>query len=416
MNNTRFSRRRFNEMIQEQNSPGRLAPMPEVNSMDDFQEKYPVTGKDDLRKISHEFISAGHFKGSYIIATSGTTSDPLVLGHRTWEEVTEDTYAYQFFVYLMTHVFNEDDVVANLFTPGGLGVLYEGACRFLEPIGATILPIGILGSIDNGFSYIGLFKELGLNTIMGAPSSVVQFAQSAKEQQVDLDIRKIVYTGEHFYPAKKEIVKTLWPKASFYSLFGGVEYGFAAINTPSMADGVHEILEDWYFVEIDKDDNILLTDLTSPLIPIIRYKIGDKGKLTPAQRRGGGAGLTINGRSDACFNICGNSVAYETIRQALEADIENSDSMQIILTTDATGVDLITVALNIDLAANPEVTGNAWQAIKSINEIAEGIDHGKVKLKIAGRESQKRNWRTKTMNILDFRVNLNEVGLEHFND
>lgn len=404
MLHTKFSSDRFNRMIHAYNETGRLPPMPEAASIEELQARYVPTSKEDLRRTSQSFMADGHFKGSYVIATSGTTSEPLVLGHRIWEDVAEDTYPYQFFVYLITHVFSAEDVVVNLFTPGGLGVLYEGANRFLEPTGATILPIGLLQSIQSSDRYVSLFKELGVNTVMGAPSSVVQFAQTARAHRVDLDIRKVVYTGEHFFPTKKKLVSKIWPLTRYFSLFGAVEYGFAAVNTPEMPEGVHEILDDWYVLEVDEDDNVLLTDLTGPLIPVIRYRIGDKGRLVPPHADSSGAGLIIDGRSDASFNIAGNAISHETVRRAIEKAVGRSENLQIILDTDVEGRDLITVALDADLEAEPALSELALRGLVSINEIAEGINRSTVLSRVAGREALVKNWRTKTSDIIDCRV------------
>lgn len=403
MGHTAFRRAPFNRMIQAYNETGNLPPLPEVSSLEDFREKYPASGKNDLRRTSKRFIAEGRLKGSYIISTSGTTSEPLVLGHKLWEDTSEGTYPHQFVVQLMTHVFAEDDVVINLFTPGGLGFLYEGACRFLEPIGVTILPVGLLDSLSGNPDVLTLFRDLGLNTVMGAPSSVVQFAKEAERRQIPLDIQKIVYTGEEFFPGKKEIVSRIWPNASYYSLFGAVEYGFAAINSPEMPEGLHEILEDWYFVETDEDDNILVTDLTAPLLPVIRYRIGDKGAVREMPGTEDRHGLILEGRSDSSFNITGNAVSHKRVCDAVGAVTKITDSLQIILETDDDGRDLLTVAFAGPVHDDPTLMERVRAAVATIPEIAEGIDRGTLITAVAGGESQKKNWRNKTGNIIDLR-------------
>ncbi|WP_416409756.1 hypothetical protein [Agrobacterium rosae] len=401
--NTPFRSERFNEMVRSYNASGRISHLPEVGSFEELKAKYPPRSKEDLRRVSADFIKAGHFKGGYIIGTSGTTSAPLVLGHRIWGSVSEGTYPYRLMSYLMQNVFSSEDVVANLYTPGGLGVLYEGSNRFLEPIRATILPVGLLQSIGSGRQYFEIFQQLGLNTIMGAPSSVVQFARQAAAHEIDLDIRKIVYTGEHFYPAKRTLISNIWPKARYTSMFGAVEYGFAGINTPSMADGVHELLDDWYIFEVDEEDNVLVTDLTGPVIPVIRYLIGDKGTLLPPHKEGAGAGLIIGERSNASFNIAGNAVGHETIRHAVECALGRTEKIQIILRTDLEGRDLFTLALDIDIEADAAASKRALEAVNSINEIAEGINRGTILTEVIGREGLITNWRTKTGMIVDRR-------------
>lgn len=401
---TPFRAGRFNQMIRSYNAAGHGPALPEAATIEELQAFYPTSTKEDLRRASESCIDAGQFRGGYVIGTSGTTSAPLILGHRIWGDTSEGTYPYRLMSYLMQNVLSADDVVANLYTPGGLGVLYEGANRFLEPIHATILPVGPMQSIGEGPEYFRLFARLGLNTIMGAPSSIVQFARQVSALGIDLDVRKIVYTGEHFYPAKRDFVTSTWPGAQFYSMFGAVEYGFAAINTPAMAEGVHEILDDWYVFELDEDDNLLVTDLTGPLVPIIRYRIGDKGWLIDPDGPDVGAGLMIGDRSDESFNVAGNAVGHATIRRAVETALGRSERMQVQIATDAQGRDVVTLVLDLDLAAEPYAANRATTALDGIKEIAEGRDRGTVLIRIAGREGLITNWRTKAGAILDLRT------------
>ncbi|KZL24687.1 hypothetical protein [Pseudovibrio sp. WM33] len=400
---TPFYKDRFNQMIRAYNETGRMPELPQVNSIEDLQAQYPPCSKEDLRKISERFIEKGYFKGGYIISTSGTTSTPLVLCHRIWGDASEGTYAYQLMSYLMRNVFTSEDTVANLYTPGGLGVLYEGSNRFLEAICATILPVGQLQSIGSDPFYFQIFEKFGLNTVMGAPSSVVQFAKQALEHGVELDIRKIVYTGEHFYPTKQELIAKVWPDATYFSMFGAVEYGFAGVHTPTMPAGVHELLDDWYFFETDEDDNVLVTVLTSPEVPVIRYKIGDKGKLLAPYQEGAGHGLILGDRSDTSFNIAGNAVGFDRIKRTVEQALGLIDRIQIILDTDDQGRDVLTLALDADCSQDSANTGKAHQALDAINEIAEGIERGTVLTRVVGREGLVMNWRTKANPVIDHR-------------
>ncbi|MFE0017534.1 hypothetical protein ACFWXH_22015 [Mesorhizobium sp. NPDC059054] len=403
MKATNFNHGRFNQMIAAYNEVGNLTNMPSVETLEDFRLKYPVTTKTDLREISRSLALGGHFKSGYIIATSGTTSEPLVLGHRIWNDVSEGTYPYEFYVYLLSNVFNEDDVAANLFRPGGLGVVYEAANRFLEPIGATILPIGVLDSIQCNRELLRFFRDLGLNTVIGTPPSVVQFALNSEIHGVELNIRKIVYTGEPFYPRKRDIIKRIWKGAEYYSLFGGIEYGYAAISTPSMPSGVHEVLEDWYFFETDDDGSILVTDLTTPIVPVVRYKIGDRGRIIPPYKEGAGAGLIIGGRSDSTFNLVGNAVSYDSVCRVIENKTGCVENLQIILETQECGQDLMTVAIDADVDQEPTLSADALSALMTIVEIEEGVSRGVVTLKVSGREALQKNWRTKTRNVIDLR-------------
>ncbi len=404
-NCSNFNVEKFNKMVREYNERESAITFSEASDYADFCSKFPITGRDYLRTVSEELVSEEGLSGCYIVSTSGTTSKPLVMANRIWKNPSEDSYPRQFYEHLVEHVFSCDDIVANLFFPGGFGLLYEGTCRFLEPIGATILPIGRMDSFENDTAHFDMFRRLKLNTLVGTPASIVEFAQASQDAGVSLDIRKIVFSGESFYPRKRNYIKTLWPDVGFYSLYGATEFGLVGISTPDDQPGYHHIFEDWFFLETDDRGNLLVTDLKSPLTPIIRYRTGDNGILY--KMVDGTTKLVLQGRSDDAFNCGGALITYGTVCGKIrspETDslVQNSD-IQLILQNGNKGQDILKIVLDLDLEEDSDTAVQVRNAVQSIKEISEDVERGAVELSVHGRNMMVVNRRSKTPTVLDQR-------------
>ncbi len=402
---SRFDVERFNHMVADYHEDDPQCTLMQVSSYEDFCRKYPLSAREDLREVSETLLNNGKLAGCYVVSTSGTTSAPLMMANRIWKKSTEDCYPIQFFQYLVENVFTPDDVVANLFFPGGFGLLYEGACRFLEPIGGTVLPIGRLDSFEHDHAHFDVFRRLGLNALIGTPASIAEFAQASQEAGVELDVRKLVFSGESFYPAKRKWIRDIWPNVEFYSLYGATECGLVAVGTPKDRDEQHFIFEDWFMLEEAADGGLYVTDLKGPLIPIIRYRIGDSGSLVKLDD--GSTQLRLKGRSDASFNCGGALIKHETVVEKVRGvsgleDVSVND-VQVILTNGAKGEDILKVVVNHQAADGEDLLRKLWDKVHSIKEIAEDVGRGAVELLTAGPPDLVVTRRTKTPMVIDYR-------------
>ncbi|MEW5716624.1 AMP-binding protein [Pseudomonas sp. SB113] len=241
--------KKFNEMVGVYADQSYPMEMPEVTSYEDFALKYPPVDKQGLMAVSDKLILADKLKNCYVISTSGTTSRPLVLASRIFRDITENSYPYQIRGFMAEHVFCENDTVVNLLTAGCLGYNYEGMCRLLEPIGSTVLPVGRPDIMNNMPYLLETMARFNTNVLVGSPTGIIQIAQAAENLNIDLLITKIVFVGEAFHPSKRDFIQRLWPRAEFYSLYGATEFGFAAVNTPSMTAHHHLVISSWFFIE-----------------------------------------------------------------------------------------------------------------------------------------------------------------------
>lgn len=408
-NRTSFDIDKFNKMIGEYVEQGYPLDLPAVTGYDDFVHKYPPLSKKALMQVSDTLIDAGKLQHCYVISTSGTTSAPLVLASRIFQRVTEDSYPYQVRGFMAEHVFCAEDTVVNLLTAGCLGYNYEGMCRMLEPIGSTVLPVGRPDVMNNMPSLLATMKRFNANVLVGSPTGIIQVAQAAEQLDVDLAITKIVFVGEAFHLGKREFIQRLWPKAQFHSLYGATELGFAAVNTPAMEPHQHLILSDWFFMEQTDSGELLVTDLKAPVVPVIRYRIGDVGELTLNEHNQ--YYLKIGQRVAEEFSLGGHRISLTLIEQALVAAKLPSEAFQVRLSTTDAGKDSVTVLVDVE----PSAINDAWgvrlqEQLLLIPKLKEAVTRGVAVVKSANNADFSYNPRGKLNRLLDHRNQLSVVG------
>lgn len=401
-NKTSFDIERFNEMVSAYASQSYPMEMPEVTSYEDFALRYPPVDNQGLMAVSDKLISANKLRNCYVISTSGTTSRPLVLASRIFRDITENSYPYQIRGFMAEHVFCENDTVVNLLTAGCLGYNYEGMCRLLEPIGSTVLPVGRPDVMNNMPYLLETMVRFNANVLVGSPTGIIQIAQAAENLNIDLLITKIVFVGEAFHPSKRDFIQRLWPRAEFYSLYGATEFGFAAVNTPSMIEHHHLIISNWFFIEQASSGELLVTDLKSPVIPIIRYRIGDIGEIF--QTGGDEFYLKVGSRAAEEFSLGGHRISLKLVERALIASGLSTEMYQLNLSIVEGGKDCLTVILDIeDSKICTSLAMHLEKYLLSISRLREAVTRGVSVIEYRGREQFIYSPRGKLNRLLDNR-------------
>lgn len=400
---TAFPVDKFNQMVMGYISEDYPGSLQTVTDYQGFIDAYPVMDKSALAASGRQLLAAGKMQGCYVVSTSGTTRSPVILANKFLQGVTENSYPYQVRQAMAEHVFSANDVVANLLTAGGLGNSYEGMCRLLENIGVTILPVGRPDTLSNNALLLDLLERFSADVLVGSPSGIVQVAQAALSAGVSLPIRKIVFVGEAFHLSKRKFVSEQWPQASFYSIYGATELGFAAINTPQMSAGHHLVLSDWFFVEVSEQGELLVTDLKAPVVPLIRYRIGDYGELFSVS---GDAAyyLSIGDRVEEEFSLGGHKIRLDLVRKQLTAAGVDATYCQVTLKSVELGRDRVEVALDLPASeVGQSLQAHVASVLSQIPKLSEALRRGVAELSVVGREHFQFNARQKLPSLRDER-------------
>lgn len=293
-----------------------IAKLP-ILSQDIFRSKLPPWGEGLLADKLGDSISFG---------SGGTTGKPKFV-YRTLEETRRNAYSIAKGMYLK--LFNRDDVVANLFFAGNMWASFISINMALEKIGCHILPIGGHVGLENIMSYLKVFKVDGIISI---PSILISIAEYVEKNKIeDFRIPKIGYGGEHLSPAAEEFIKrTLKADIVGSATYAINDTGMVGYQCEKCTGSIHHIEEILHIVEIVDPDtgevlpdgeagNIILTNIDRKLMPVIRYDVGDRGRILTHKCDCGRQTrlLELLGRSDEVLIIGGDNISADAVSQAV---------------------------------------------------------------------------------------------------
>lgn len=407
---TKFELAHVNELLNHYHQENDNINLPKsVSSYADFVEKIPIKYDSHLREDALKLLSHKKLDRCSFTLSSATSNAHKILAQRIWRSVTPDSYPHQLVATLLRFgVFNTADVVANLFSAGGMSMLYDGCNRLLEGCKTSIVPIGRLDANPHLITtFLNVMKETKVNTLFGTPSSFLQCAAMCYENNINLDIKKIVFTGEMFSDIKRSYVRQVFPEIQIYGLYGHSETGFVGVTTPRCEHNYYHLLSNFFFIETTENGEVLITDLTKPSIPMFRYYVGDIGELiTEANACSCGSHLPIillKGRCDKKFNYMGNLVSYEKIKKIVIENYDNPIDIQIQLSTNDSGHDLLNIVVDDDNDHLDLIRDKIVNDLIILEEISEGIAKRTGTLAIRSRDNFILSYRQKLPLILDNR-------------
>jgi indoleacetate--lysine synthetase len=171
----------------------------------------------------------------------------------------------------------------------------------------------------------------------------------------------------------------------------------------------HLILSDWFFMEQTDAGELLVTDLKAPMVPIIRYRIGDAGELI--QGKDEHYYLKIGQRVAEEFSLGGHRISLTLVEQALIAAGVPAEVFQVKLSTTDAGKDCVTVLVDVE----PSVIDAAWTArlqaqLFVVPKLKEAVSRGVAVVKWASNAGFSYNPRGKFNRLLDRRNQLPIAG------
>lgn len=294
------------------NSIIELAKLP-ILSQEVFKSKLPPYGEGILTSELGDSIS---------FSSGGTSGKPKSV-YRTMEETRRN--ASRMAKGLSTKLFERGDVVANLFFSGNMWASFISMNMALEEIGCHILPIGGHVGIDNIMNLLKVFKVDGIVSIPSILISIAEYVE--KNKLTGFKIRKIGYGGEHLAPAAEEYLRKILKTEIICSATYAInDTGVVGYQCEECTGSVHHIFEDLHIVEIVDPEtfelvpegstgNIILTNIDRMLMPVIRYDVGDRGRIVPGKCKCGRKTrlLELLGRSDEVLIIGADNISVDAI-------------------------------------------------------------------------------------------------------
>ncbi|AIY90992.1 phenylacetate--CoA ligase family protein [Geoglobus acetivorans] len=344
--------------------------------------RLPFTKKQDLR----DNYPTGMFAVplSHVVrfhASSGTTGKPTVVGYtqndlNVWVESLARS--------LVASGVRREDVMQiaygyGLFT-GGLGFHYAG-----ERIGAAVIPI----SAGNTARQIELMKDLNTTVIACTPSYMLYLAEQAEKMGVDISgdtkLRMGIFGAE---PWSEETRKRIENKTGIeaYDVYGTSELSGPLFTECVEKNGIH-IWGDHFLIEVidpetgeqvgeGEKGELVITTLSKEALPLIRWKTGD---ITVLEEEKCACGRThprimrILGRADDMIIVRGVNVFPSQIEHVLMQVPEVGEHYMIILERAESGLDEMTIQVELSERARIDRTSDVLELEKMISERLKSV-------------------------------------------
>lgn len=267
----------------------------DIKTLEDLK-KFPVLTKVQLRDESKQFQSTlpEHSVKHTVVRTSGSTGERLIFKHG------QSTMQYHLANQLRGRAWWDIETGDSELKFWGISTQFENnlkekAISLLKRFKDKMLSVTHVSPFDMSDRQLHNLVLLMLKKrpllIFGYGTAIYLFARFVETHNYDLKgyhPHVIIYTSETIYQTQKELIERVLG-APLVCEYGSVECGIMAYECPE--HNLHLMDETLYFEQINNNE-ILVTHLESFAFPLLRYKIGDLGKIskTPCPC---GRGLTV---------------------------------------------------------------------------------------------------------------------------
>lgn len=251
---------------------------------------WPILEKADLRQRASEFVADGVDRAKlFEFGTSGTSGVPITTWRgratsRAWYALFEARTRRWYGIRRETPwaILGAQPVVPPQQTKPPFWV-WNAGLRQLYLSAYHVAP-------GNVAAYLGALRRHRVEHLLGYPSSLYALAWMASEQGLEAPrLQAVVSNAEALYPHQRAMLAEFFG-GPVYDTYGMVEIVAAASECEH---GVMHLWPDAGIVEVvgDEDDRpvvdgtagqFLCTGLVNRDMPLIRYRIGDRGALAPA--------------------------------------------------------------------------------------------------------------------------------------
>lgn len=239
--------------------------------------------------------------GGYTSRSGGTTGAPRfsVYGGDEWETMIARS------VDLMRAAgLRRGDRVANCLTAGDLYGSFVSFDHINVRVGATSFAFAATSTPE---AFVNAWREFGINVIQAMPSYLIPLLKQAREIEPALKFETLIYGGTPLTRTDRAWLADELGVTRFAAILGANDGGPIGFQCEKLAGADYHLVDDFNYVEIAGADGatvphgsvgrILITSLGKRAYPLIRYEIGDLGRLLP--------GDCPCGRTNRRLELCG---------------------------------------------------------------------------------------------------------------
>lgn len=239
---------------------------------------WPVLDRHAVETHAAALIAQPAPAGLFFRSTSGSTGRPLRLARDPLTWSWELAAMYRGWLW-------------HGMAPGGRTLRFlsrvDGPLREWVMNHKVISAVNVTpGRLETGAQILKTWQP---TLLWGYPSAVFQLARYIRETRPAVSVPVVPYallTGEPVFPfQRREIGRSL--SAKVIQGYGASDAAWIAMECPAgslhvMADHVHvEVLRDGKPVQAGELGDIVVTPLSNRAMPLVRYEVGDQGRLSP---------------------------------------------------------------------------------------------------------------------------------------
>lgn len=328
----------------------------------DSIERVPVLDQDAYWRANtphNNRLLTGPMRGGWVFSSGGTTGSPkFSFFDREEFEAFTTTWTRG----AVAAGIAPGDRVGNFLRTGQLYGAFVIISRVLELATnqSVIYPLAGTTPPAEAFS---ILRECGINVLLGFPTVLVNLCEYYSDHRAEigeLNVGKVMYTGEALYPSQRQIILRAFPKvqiSSFgYASVDGGPLGYADAGCGGFEhrtyapETIFEILDEETGEPIRaprQPGRIVVTNLTRRVMPILRYPVGDRAEWVD-EGPPDGRKFRLVGRASESARLASVSIFYTDVAAALAnlSPLADVQAFQMLLSR-ANNLDLLTIRIAV---------------------------------------------------------------------
>ncbi|WP_199153416.1 phenylacetate--CoA ligase family protein [Chromobacterium sp. ASV23] len=305
---------------------------PHYLALPDIQGAYalrelPILDKAALEAQSLPFsrnLCSGAAPSGEVLRSGATSSQPryIVYSQTDWNNMIREAIPLFYSLGLR----RGDRLINTLYGGAMYGGLTTTICEFSR-MPLETYSTGQAITLDTLLMLTDCFQA---NAIIGIPALILPLLREAKAHRPQLRLEKILYGGTPMAEVDKQWLREELGAQIITSVLAANDGAQIGYQCGHLQGSLHHLCDDYNLLEIVDDDgqplpdgqpgHILITSLQKQEGPLIRYRIGDYGRIVHHDCSCGASGRVLDyiGRSDGLIKVQTNTVLYSELLESLQ--------------------------------------------------------------------------------------------------
>ncbi|WP_239333424.1 phenylacetate--CoA ligase family protein [Frankia sp. CiP3] len=313
--------------------------LPPVRGLEDLP-LLPIMDKADLEQYSLPFsraLCSGAPPTGEVLRSGGSSGAPryVVYSRTDWHNMVREAIPLFYELGL-----DKGDRLINMLYGGKL---YGGMTTTVAELSRMPLECYTTAQLASVDDILMLCASFQANAVLAQPAMLLPLLRDAKACQPDLKIEKVIYGGTPMAQSDRAWLREQLGTHVISSILAANDGAQLGYQCGELSGTLHHICADYNFIEVvDQDGNpvpvgeygdLLITSMQKFEGPLIRYRIGDCGRIFQHDCGCGVSGqvLEYTGRSDGQIEMMARRVLYSDVLTAL--DVFGVSRLQLEITS-----------------------------------------------------------------------------------